>query len=131
MRGSKIEEFFYSDKTLRRHFKGIYAKDLLFSLKLKNKTFVLVNTDNALGTGLHWYLIFRLENSYEMFDSLGLTEQKVKERLGDVDRCYFNESAVQSDTSSSCGSFCKYFAKARVSNFDERFHEAKCYLMLQ
>jgi hypothetical protein len=78
MKGSKIKRFF-RDKhpVLNRHFQGLYAADQLKTLRLRDRQFVVVNTDRSLpimrvlllliwcplrlsGIGRHWYCIAQL-----------------------------------------------------------------------
>ena len=64
MLGADIKQFFLSHPNLRRHFKGVFAADQTWrwSLKLKNRTAVVVNTDSLSGPGKHWYTVLKLEN---------------------------------------------------------------------
>lgn len=67
--------------------------------------------------------ILFFQGEFELFDSLGVTGDEVKARIGPVGRCHFNESAVQSPGSKSCGIFSLYFAFVRLANLDLDFNE--------
>ena len=58
-----------------------------------------------------------------MFDSLGLNEDEVKFRLGQIAECNFNESAVQGQNSERCGGYALYFAFVRLANLDLDFDD--------
>jgi hypothetical protein len=60
---------------------------------------------------------------YEVMDSLGLTEEEVKLRLGRINQCAFNSERVQPETSTMCGAFCAYFVFCRLTNYDMDFEE--------
>ena len=57
----------------------------------------------------------------EIFDPLGVTAVEVAKRLGSDTFCYFNASAVQPETSLSCGFFCCYWINVRLFNSDRPF----------
>lgn len=81
-----------------------------------------LGTPALRGPGRHWFLILKLENHFEVFDSLGISEGDVKSRLGTaVKKCFFNTSPVQAEDSVLCGQFCCYFALVRLFNADLRF----------
>jgi hypothetical protein len=129
MIGAEIIQYFEGSKSLKKHFKGVFASDQVKDIFLKEKTFVVINTDSVEGTGKHWFALFKVSNLTECFDSLGLDADILKKRLesfrGDLKPIVFNESPVQPETSVLCGWFCCYFATARLLNSDLSFEEAE------
>jgi hypothetical protein len=115
MLGEDIKEFFTAHPVLNNHFKGVYAADEIGLLKLQNRNVAVINTDRLSGSGQHWYLVARLEGKLELFDSLGVSEETVEERLRPLLRgprraCYFNTEAVQPPDSKNCGWYACYWA---------------------
>jgi hypothetical protein len=124
MLGEEIVSFFRTHPVLRNHFRGVYAADQIKSVRLKNRTFAIVNTDRLRGEGgKHWYCLAKLENRYELFDPLGISQAEVQERLGNARFCYFNASPVQGEESTLCGYFCCYWVYVRLYNADRKFSE--------
>jgi hypothetical protein len=133
MLGKDIVKWFTNHPVLNAHFKGVFAADEIPKLqgKLQHRTLAVINTDVLSGAGRHWYvvanfnkLIGRCNYGYsqpvkqfsflqEVFDSLGSSQEKVEERLGElvggrvVD---LNTTKVQPDESLLCGSYCLYWA---------------------
>jgi hypothetical protein len=134
MRGSKIKDFFRTrHPVLDNHFRGLFAADQLKRLRLRNKSFVIINTDRSLqcrqkcvflpilyflarrllGEGKHWYVLARLDDCLELFDPLGIDHETVEQRWGsdhvNQRRLFFNETPVQADWSKKCGEYCCYW----------------------
>lgn len=85
-----------------------------------------LRTPAIRGPGKHWFLVLKIENHFEVFDSLGTSEEEVKSRLGtSIKKCFFNSSPVQAAASVLCGQFCCYFALVRLYNADLRFAKVK------
>jgi hypothetical protein len=120
MLGSEIEEYFRGKLLLKHHFRGIFSSDQV--PLLRQKTFAIINTDNALGDGKHWYVLLNFAG-FECFDSLGISADQVKARLPQLKACIFNRTQLQSEKSSSCGWFAIYFASCRALNADLTFEE--------
>lgn len=108
-------------------FDGIYSIDN-FTNKLKNKHFIIINTDISSGPGKHWFCVVKVHNVIECFDSLGIKEQQ-KKLLCDHFSVFnnthiiFNTTQVQSYSSVSCGQFVLYFLFERYLNLDLGFHD--------
>ncbi len=61
----------------------------------------------------------RTTGDFEVFDSLGSNERYIQQILKHVKgTCEYNETAVQSKESKSCGQFCLYFVIQRYFNED-------------
>jgi hypothetical protein len=124
MKGSEIKDFFDQRPNLSRCFRGVFAADQVRRLRLRNRTAAVINTGVLRSHGFHWYAVIKVENRIEVFDSLGTSEEEVKQRLGHFKlKFYFNSSAVQEETSSNCGLFCCYFLQVRLLNLDLKFSE--------
>ena len=113
---------------LNKHFGGVYSSDTN-PLRIRQKSFIICNTDVQKGSGKHWYCIVKLENStLECFDSLGIDSQK-KEFLKshfhqkNIKKIKFNVTQVQSSLSNTCGMFVLYFIIHRFHNQDLTFTE--------
>jgi hypothetical protein len=109
MLGSDIKAFFEEDPLFSGVFLGVFAADQVSGLFIKERTAAVINTDSIDGEGKHWWCILRLHGKLEYFDPLGVSSAEVEKRLGQ--RCYFNDSPVQSDHSALCGQFCIYFVR--------------------
>lgn len=126
MLGSELLNHFEKDIAHRDQFIGILgAEELKAALrKAGNRTFCVVNVDKTTETGTHWYCVFKHSAfCYDLMDSLGVSENEVKSRLGKIKTCYFNVERIQSKTSNRCGAYCAYFAFCRLTNFDCEFAE--------
>ena len=72
MFGLEIKTFFRKHPVLRRHFRGVYAADQLRSVRLRDKSFAIINTDILDGEGgIHWYSVAKfgrcLGNKFKAF----------------------------------------------------------------
>lgn len=159
MLGTEIKNFFEKHPVLKRHFLGVFAADQVHRVlkRLRNKTLAVINTDVSSGPGknmparvkraflqlfpgLHWWVLLKLEKRLEAFDPLGLTEEKLHNRLGKAEYIYANLNAVQPDDSVQCGQYCCYWvssascpvrvvctcffqAYARLYNAEKKFSE--------
>lgn len=74
--------------------------------------------------GLHWFVISKIGNIIELFDSLGSSEvflEKIpKYKCVAVE---LNETAVQGRESKQCGEFSLYFLHNRFYNLDISFDD--------
>ena len=74
--------------------------------------------------GSHWFVILRIFEAYEVFDSLGTNKAFITAKLGTLrGKFIFNSTPVQPSYSKSCGLFCCYFAVLRLLNLDLTFSE--------
>lgn len=62
MLGADIEAFFKGHPVLKKHYKGIYAREQVKSIRLRNRSLAIINTDSLSGDGKHWYCLSKLEN---------------------------------------------------------------------
>ena len=70
--------------------------------------------------GLHWFVILRNEDTYEIFDSLGVKRSFVKKHFPWLKKVLCVQSKVQPKLADTCGHFCIYFAINRLHNLDMR-----------
>ncbi len=77
------------------------------------------------GPGLHWFVLVRREDIlYEVFDSLGTSKSFIKSVLKHkAGLCDFNESPLQTQSSTACGEFCLFFILHRYFNEDLDLHD--------
>jgi hypothetical protein len=129
MLGFEIQERILSTIPFaQEHFLGIFAADefVASSLKKANKkrSCAVINTEGKNHDGAHWWACFwSLDGHFEIFDSLGVTEELARKRLGRRARhCVYNTSRVQG-SSKSCGKFVAYFCVTRLLNFSETYNE--------
>ncbi len=61
---------------------------------------------------------------HQIFDSLGVTESEVKERLGKTSgHVFYNTSRFQPPSSTACARYACYFIFVRFLNFDETYDQ--------
>jgi hypothetical protein len=102
-----------------QHYKGAFEFDK-YPRDLAVRNFILWNSAQAL-PGEHWRIIYMHHGAIDIFDPLGLSEQKIKEwdlKFDDNLIVSFNANQLQPKFSPSCGWFCLYFAIHRVLNPD-------------
>jgi hypothetical protein len=135
MLGLELRARFDDTEFLKPFFIGILgAEELITKLgeaaAERNPCFCVVNTDTTNENGSHWFCVFQHSPwEYDVLDSLGITLEEAKARLGADDsvEINFNISRVQAENSNQCGEFCYFFCCERMSNlelpFDEVFHD--------
>jgi len=113
---------------LKPHFIGVYALDNLPKV-IKEHKFLICNTDTQSGPGKHWFCLLKISKSeIECFDSLGIDNKKKQILFNQlkhfkVKKVKFNVTAVQLDSSNTCGLFVLYFLIHRNYNKDVGFAE--------
>ncbi len=87
--------------------------------------FFALFSSTAEGEGIHWFFLAQRQKGYfELFDSLGIKGETVKEILKNFSgECHFNETAFQAKDSAACGAYCIFFAVIRYFNQDLDFAE--------
>jgi hypothetical protein len=110
----------------KKHFKGIFSIDTL-PKSLGYRKFLICNTDFQNGNGKHWIFFGQTEkNIIELFDSLGIDEQKKKllyEYCKFDKEIIFNTTPFQDTNTSTCGLFVLYYFFERLFNLDLDFEE--------
>ena len=102
-----------------QRYKGAFEFDK-YPHDLAVRNFILWNSALDL-PGEHWRILFMHPGAIDIFDPLGLTEQKIKHwnlKFDDNVIVSFNVDQLQPKLSTSCGWFCLYFAIHRVLNPD-------------
>jgi hypothetical protein len=127
MLGSEFENFFENFLELKKFFLGVFSIDTL-PKRIKLKYFCICNTSPSQSEGEHWFCLLKIgHNHLELFDSLGVTDQKqqfYRENLRLPDKYLtFNETQFQPNSSQNCGLFCLYFIFQRLHNLDLTFDE--------
>lgn len=111
----------------KNNFCGIYSSDNI-PKTLKNRHFIILNTDVKSGPGKHWYTVVRIGDCVECFDSLGIDEPKkyfLRSNFN-FDGIRFiscNITPLQPITSTLCGQYVLFFLFERYHNFDIDFNE--------
>lgn len=126
MLGFELRQRFMENDLLKDFFLGILAAEEVKSIlrRAKSPSFCVVNTDKTKEGGSHWYSVIKHSSSnFDVMDSLGITMDDVKSRLGNVQYCRFNETTVQAPESQLCGQFCFYFCYVSFCNYDQPFEE--------
>jgi len=80
--------------------------------------------------GLHWFAIFRNDQTLELFDSGGADFEFVDSKIpryGECNECEFNERFYQGQGTITCGDFCIYFILNRLYNLDLSFTDIMKY----
>ncbi len=77
------------------------------------------------GSGLHWFIVWRIFGTIEVFDSVGTSTAFLQEVLKNKIEgyCVYNITRVQSEDSDRCGEFCAYFVFNRFANLDLDLYE--------
>jgi hypothetical protein len=127
MQASEFSDYFEDFIGLKQHFKGILSLDQI-PTRLSYKNFFICNTAKSTEIGEHWFVIFKSQrNCLELFDSLGVTEEKENAIVQNIrintKFLTFNQTQFQSNDSISCGKFCIYFLIHRFHNLDLDFEE--------
>lgn len=125
MQGQEIFEKLNNFVSVKEFCKGVVSIDKIPKLKIKE--FVIVNTEPASQPGQHWFCLLKYkQNVYEIFDSLGITEEKetiIKSFIKIKNaKFYFNVTQLQSLETNTCGLFVLYFIVNRLFNFDLKFN---------
>ena len=100
-----------------KSFAGCFASDQLEKLSISSyPIFLIVNTDNTSGEGLHWLAFYISKNEIELFDSLGLIHRKLLPvgilrfiHRFSVSRKFKCNQRIQPDNSFLCGFYCILF----------------------
>jgi hypothetical protein len=127
MQASEFMGYFEDFSLIKKNFRGVQSLDQIPKV-LRYKNFVICNTAKSTEIGEHWFVLFRSQkNALELFDSLGVTDEKEtlfkQTLLIKAKFLSFNETQFQSNDSTSCGKFCIYFIIHRFHNLDLSFEE--------
>ena len=128
MQGFELNIFLDKFPLLKPHYLGIFAIDTLPKF-IKLRQFLICNTDESTGSGLHWFSLLRnAKDTVECFDSLGVTTTKQETlrrycNFRGITNLEFNENIFQSVNSNSCGQFTLYYIIQRMHNLDLSFEE--------
>ena len=109
-----------------KSFVGCFASDQLETLSVSSfPVFLIVNTDEQNGQGLHWVALYISKRSIELFDSLGSIHRKLLP-IGilnfihrfSVSRKFKCTRRIQPENSILCGFYCIFFIMLRqFTNF--------------
>lgn len=128
MQSSELSDIVHKFESIKSNFSGVFSLNRI-PKRLKIKSFLIANTQDDSKPGQHWFAIIKVSPfNYEYFDSLGVTNEKLQ-NLNALhifplhSSVKFNETAVQSKTSDTCGLFVLYFLIQRMHNFDLSFNE--------
>ena len=109
-----------------KSFIGCFASDQLQTLSISSyPVFLIVNTDEQNGQGIHWIALFISKRNIELFDSLGMIHQKLLP-IGilkfihrfSVSRKFKCSRRIQPENSILCGFYCIFFIMLRqFTNF--------------
>lgn len=128
MLSSEILHFFSKFTHLQKFFYGIFSSDLQPHF-LKINYFMICNTSPSTSDSGHWYVIFRpSSDTIEYFDSLGVDQSKANKlkdhlKIRNLKEIEYNETPVQSSSSTTCGHFCLFFILERLHNLDYSFDQ--------
>ncbi len=91
---------------------------------LLNATNYLFFYSVSSGEGKHWFALLRTsQDTYEVFDSLGISLRYIKQNIPFHGVFEFNTFPVQCSDSYYCGGFVVYYLIERYSNLDIEFEE--------
>jgi hypothetical protein len=126
MQSNELSDFIKKIPSLKNHFVGVFAIDLLPET-IENRQFLFCNTAPHNEIGEHWFCLSKINNEIEVFDSLGVDDAKKDLlrkfcKIKTKSKLKINDTAVQSRTSTSCGLFVLYFAINRFHNADLGFN---------
>jgi hypothetical protein len=98
-------------------FGGIFARDTLpnFQTITTFPTYLIVNTDNSDGAGLHWVsLYFSSPSQLEFFDSFGLQPRVYGFEFIPTS---YNTKRLKSDNTTVCGQYCIFHIYYRLRGY--------------
>jgi len=124
LRGFEFLEYFSKVPIVNDYYLKVCSLDEI-PRTFKVRQFAIVNLSTTAEPGSHWIVIFRSgKDIYEIFNSLGFSSLnlllpyfKPKTKVHVI----FNEHQFQSNSTSTCGLFCIYFAIHRVLCYDQCF----------
>jgi hypothetical protein len=61
MLGSEIKAQFMLHPVFRKNFLGVFGADQVRSIRLRDRTACVINTDLVNGDGVHWYCLIQLD----------------------------------------------------------------------
>lgn len=126
MQSSDLKNILNQFPSISQNLYGVFSIDTVPKNIPKNH-FVIINTEENSQPGKHWFCLLKLGfKSYEIFDSLGIDENKFKyfetySILPCNSKVKYNENAVQNSFSTTCGLFVCYFLIQRMHNLDLSF----------
>jgi hypothetical protein len=126
MNSSEITNQLLKFPNIEKKFQGIFSADNL-PKHIKNKHFIICNTDLSSGEGKHWYSVVKISsNTLEIFDSLGIQQEKKhiiqnSFRQKSIEKIKFNVTQLQSSSSTTCGQFVLFYLINRYHNLDLNF----------
>jgi len=117
MYSSQLEAILGHEPIVCKYFAGIFSCNTVPEHLNMKRYFYIVNTAPSFTSGEHWILIFVDEDKTIVFDSLAnvssfysLCFKTFLKKLCSNSILIANEIQIQSNTSSSCGVYCIYFA---------------------
>jgi len=96
----------------RRTWGGVHPYDTVPIEKYKNKTYLIVNTDDSNGPGIHWMSIIKNKSNIYVYDSFGRRTSNVLKKFnrrvlkGGYRIVESKRDAEQSDYQEDCGLRC-------------------------
>ena len=119
---SKLEKTIF-----KKYFAGIFSRDNI-PRNLKDKHFIILNTDIKSGVGLHWYTVVRVNDLIECFDSLGIRDDQKNFICSNfnfkgISHVTFNTTQIQPSFSTLCGQYVLFYLFERYHNLDLEFDE--------
>lgn len=111
---------------IKKNCKGIFSIDNL-PKRLKYREYVICNTSPSSVYNGHWFVLLQnsINKEKELFDSVGVTEEKLKlyETYFPPWQIEYNKTQFQSSLSSTCGHYVLYFIIQRMLNLDLEFED--------
>ena len=122
MNGLEISNLLSHNENVVKYFKGIYASDQLKGLDLDPPYFIIVNTDIARNTGLHWICVFVLDGKrIEFFDSIGnypfIYNRFISDFILNSSYLFYSKNRIQNFSTPTCGNFCVMFSYLRCNGY--------------
>ena len=110
MNGFEILNVIANDGVACKYFGGLMAINRLH-LTPRERTFYICNTDLWKNDGIHWVVLYHINDVFEYFDPIGnepdiLFTNFMKKY---AKRIIFNKKSVQPLLSSTCGEYCIFF----------------------
>ena len=88
---------------------GIFSKNLLPTSSLKDGAYIINLQNSNVGNGTHWTCFFIRGNQMAYFDSFGIDEPEILEKLDSRYDYSENYKQLQDINDSCCGYFCIAF----------------------
>lgn len=117
MNSLQLEQILERDEFTKTKKCFVIARDIFINKNIPAPSFIICNTDNSDGTGIHWFVVYYEDyNHVELFDSfalLSIDETLMNKIISLAPNMTYNDTVIQGSNSSVCGQYCIIFLLLR------------------